>query len=111
MIVQSRPGANGSTGSQAVKDAKPDGFTLLLARVESQALLPALRRPGLNYRWNDFTFLGLLEINPVACVVHPDSLSKTLTDLTKDIKARPGKLNYRAPRITRDIAVIRELSV
>lgn len=94
VIVQSRPGVNGATGSQAVKDAKPDGYTLLLARIGSQALLPALKPPGLNYRWNDFTFLGLLEINPVVCVVHPESPYKTFTDLAKDIKAGPGKLNY-----------------
>jgi tripartite-type tricarboxylate transporter receptor subunit TctC len=69
VVVVNRAGASGSIGSQIVKDAKPDGYTLLLARVGSQALLPALQR-SLSYRWDDFTFLGLLERNPFVCAVH-----------------------------------------
>lgn len=94
VVVVNRAGANGAIGSQAVKDAPADGYTLLLARVGSQTLLPALKPPGLNYKWNDFTFLGLLELNPVVCVVHPDSSYRTLADLARELKARPGKLNY-----------------
>ncbi len=96
VVVVNRPGANGAIGSQAVKDAGPDGYTLLLARVGSQSLLPALQPAGLGYKWNDFTFIGLLELNPVVCVVHPESPYKTFGDLTQALKARPGKLNYSA---------------
>lgn len=93
IVVINKAGANGAIGSQAVKDAAPDGHTLLLARIGSNVLLPALK-PDLGYKWNDFTFIGLLELNPVVCVVHPDSPYKTFADLTKDLKANPGKLNY-----------------
>lgn len=93
VVVVNRAGANGAIGSQAVKDAAPDGYTLLLARIGSNVLLPALKS-DLAYKWNDFTFIGLLELNPVVCVVHPESRYKTFADLTKDLKARPGKLNY-----------------
>ncbi|MCX2863703.1 tripartite tricarboxylate transporter substrate binding protein [Paucibacter sp. PLA-PC-4] len=95
IVIVNRPGANGAIGSQAVLAAPPDGYTLLLARVGSQAILPALKPPAtLKYAWNDFTFIGLLEVNPVVCVVHPDSPYKTLSDLSKALKAQPGKLNY-----------------
>ena len=94
IVVLNKAGANGAIGSIAVKEAAPDGYTLLLARVGSQSLLPALRKDDLKYKWNDFTFIGLLELNPVVCVVHPDSAYKTFGDLTQAIRKNPGKLNY-----------------
>lgn len=93
IIVQNKVGASGAIGSQFVKDATPDGYTLLLARVGSQAVLPAMKS-DLSYKWNDFTFIGLLELNPVVCVVHPDSPYKSFDELTKAIANQPGKLNY-----------------
>lgn len=93
MIVVNRAGASGAIGSLAVRNAKPDGYTLLLARVGSQAVLPALQK-GLDYQWNSFTFLGLLELNPLVCAVRADSSHKTLADLAEALRARPGKLNY-----------------
>ena len=93
VVILNKPGASGAIGSQFVKDAAPDGYTLLLARVGSQVVLPALQR-DLAYKWNDFTFIGLLELNPVVCVVHPDSPYRTFADLTRAIRESPGKLNY-----------------
>lgn len=93
ILVVNKGGASGAIGSQFVKDAAPDGYTLLMARVGSQAVLPAMKS-DLSYKWNDFTFIGLLELNPVVCVVHPDSPYKTFEDLTKAISSQPGKLNY-----------------
>ena len=93
VVVLNRAGASGAIGSQVVKDARPDGYTLLLARIGSQALLPALHR-NLGYRWDDFTFLGLLERNPFVCAVHADSPYRTFDDLVEAMKKSPGKLNY-----------------
>ncbi|SAI07342.1 lipoprotein [Bordetella ansorpii] len=93
LVVVNKGGANGAVGSQFVREATADGYTLLLARVGSQAVLPALQ-PGLGYRWDDFTILGLLELNPMACVVNASAPYRTLADLVAAIKARPGKLNY-----------------
>ena len=93
MVPLNKAGANGAIGSQFAHDAAPDGYTLLLARVGSQAVLPALQK-SLTYRWNDFTFLGLLDLNPMACVVNAKSPYHKLSDLVADIKAHPGKLNY-----------------
>lgn len=88
-----RAGASGAIGSTAVKNAKPDGYTLLLARVGSQVVLPALQ-PSVGYKWNDFTLLGLLELNPVVCVTRADSPIRSMKDLVDALRARPGRLNY-----------------
>ncbi|MBO1113652.1 Bug family tripartite tricarboxylate transporter substrate binding protein [Bordetella petrii] len=93
LVVLNRAGANGAIGSQYVKEADPDGYTLLMARVGSQAILPALQQ-SLSYRWDDFTFLGLLELNPYVCAVPAKSPHHSLADLVAAIKARPGVLNY-----------------
>ena len=93
LVPMNRAGASGGIGSIAVRNAKPDGYTLLLARVGSQAVLPALQSTA-GYKWNDFTFLGLLELNPYVCVTRADAPIKSLKDLVDALKARPGKLNY-----------------
>ena len=93
VVVSNRVGASGAIGSAAVKDAAPDGYTLLVARVGSNAVLPALQ-PSAPYKWNDFTFLGTLELNPFVCVVKGDSPYRTLDDLASALRAAPGKLNY-----------------
>ncbi len=93
VVVMNRAGASGSIGSMVVKEAKPDGYTLLLARIGSQALLPALKR-DLGYRWDDFTFLGMLERNPFVCAVNAQSRYKTFGDLVEAMRREPGKLNY-----------------
>ena len=92
-IVLNKVGASGAIGSEYVKRATPDGHTLLLARVGSQATLPALK-PDLGYQWNDFTFLGLLELNPYVCAVRGDSPYRTFSDLVEGIRKNPGKLKY-----------------
>ncbi len=94
IVVVNKAGANGAIGSAAVKNAAPDGYTLLMGRIGSQVLLPALQPKTTPYTSKDFTFIGLLELNPVVCVVHPDSPYKTIRDLAQAMKAQPGKLNY-----------------
>jgi tripartite-type tricarboxylate transporter receptor subunit TctC len=93
LLPVNRAGASGGIGSATVRNAKPDGYTLLIARVGSQAVLPALQ-PTAGYKWNDFTFLGLLELNPYVCVTRSDSVIRSLKELADALRARPGKLNY-----------------
>ena len=93
VVVVNRTGAGGVTGSTVVNKSKPDGYTLLLARIGSQAVSPALNAT-IPYKWDGFTFLGLLELNPFVYVVKADAPYKTLDDLVKALKAEPGKLSY-----------------
>lgn len=93
LIVVNRPGASGVIGSQQVRNAPADGYTLLLARIGSQAITPALD-PKTPYQWGDFTFLSVLELNPFVCVVKADAPWKTLSALIEEWKRSPGKLNY-----------------
>jgi len=93
VMVVNKTGASGTVGSNFVSKAKPDGYTLLLARVGCNAVAPALQ-PDLPYAWNDFTMLGLLEKNPFVFVVNKDSDIKTLKDLEQYIKENEGEVTY-----------------
>lgn len=93
MVVVNKVGASGAIGSEYVKNAAPDGYTFLLARVGSQATLPALK-PDLGYKWNDFSFLGILELNPYVCAVVASSPIRSFGDLVESIRKNPGKLKY-----------------
>ena len=93
VVVVNRTGAGGIVGSQFVVDAAPDGYTLLLARVGSQAVAPALD-PATTYKWDSFSFLGVLESDPYVCVVQGKSPIRTFNDLIAAARARPGKLSY-----------------
>lgn len=93
VIVVNRSGAGGLAGSEAVVHAKNDGYTLLLARVGSQAVGPALD-PATPYKWDSFSFIGLLQTDPYVCVVRKDSPYSSFKQLLDAIKENPGKLSY-----------------
>lgn len=94
VLVVNKTGASGATGSAFVGRAKPDGYTLLIARVGSQSVYPAQNLPNKLYEWDDFTFLTILDVNPYVFVVHNSSPYTSLKQLADDIKAHPGKLKY-----------------
>ncbi|MEX0730790.1 MAG: tripartite tricarboxylate transporter substrate binding protein [Aquisalimonadaceae bacterium] len=91
--VVNRTGAGGVTGSAQVSRGKPDGYELLVSRVGSNAVTPALDST-IPYKYDDFTFIGLIEENPYVFVVNADSPYKTLEDLVTAIKENPGTLTY-----------------
>jgi tripartite-type tricarboxylate transporter receptor subunit TctC len=93
MIVENRAGASGAVGTRHVQRARPDGHTLLLARVGSAAVVPALEaRPP--YAWDEFTMLGLLDENPYVVCVRADAPWRSLGELISAIRETPGRLNF-----------------
>jgi len=93
IVVQNRAGAGGIVGSQFVVNAPPDGYTLLLARIGSQAVAPVLD-PATTYKWDSFTFISGLELDPYICVVSGKSPIRTLGQLVDAVRRNPGKMTY-----------------
>ncbi len=93
VLMVNRTGAGGATGSVSVKNAKPDGYTILFARVGSHSVNPAMKAT-LPYTLDDFRFVGVYEINPVACAVKADSDIKSMEDLAARAKAKPKTISY-----------------
>lgn len=94
VVVQNRTGASGIIGSSAVLAAPADGHTLLLARPGSQSILPAIVPKTTKYKWDDFTFIGLLELNPYGCMVSAKSPYKTFEEFARGLRARGKEMNY-----------------
>lgn len=80
LVMTNVTGAGGATGSVAVQNAKPDGYTMIFARVGSHTVNPAMKAT-LPYTLDDFRFVNVYEINPVACAVRPDSGIGSMDDL------------------------------
>lgn len=93
IVVENRTGASGAVGTLHVARAKPDGQTLLLARVGSSAILPATD-PRTPYAWDEFTMLGLLDENPYVICVRADAPWRTLGELLAALRETPGRLNF-----------------
>lgn len=93
IVVENRSGASGMIGTLHVRRAVPDGYTLLMARIASSAIVPAID-PAAQYAWDEFTFLGMVDINPFVFVVRADAPWRTLGELVEEIRRRPGELNH-----------------
>ncbi|MEP4246753.1 Bug family tripartite tricarboxylate transporter substrate binding protein [Tateyamaria sp.] len=91
LVMANVTGAGGATGSVAVQNAKGDGYTMLFARVGSHSVNPAMKAT-LPYALDDFRFVNVYEINPVACAVTPASGITSMAELTA--KVAEGGVTY-----------------
>ena len=94
VVVINKTGASGVIGSAQVVAAPPDGYTLLLARTGSQAILPAIQPTSTKYKWDDYTFIGMLELNPYGCTVGAKSPHRKFDDLAQAIRSKGQTLNF-----------------
>ena len=97
-VVENRPGGGTTIGSAQVKQADPDGHTIL---VHSNAIVtvPAIQ-PNVPYDpVKDFSGLTPLGNVPLVLVVAPSKGMKTLKELVDKAKAKPGEINYAAAGI------------
>jgi tripartite-type tricarboxylate transporter receptor subunit TctC len=93
VLPVNRTGAGGVTGSASVANATPDGYTMMVARVGSHTVNPAMKS-NLPYSIEDFDYIGVFEINPVVCAVSSNSEIKSMDELIAKIKANPGTVSY-----------------
>lgn len=92
VLVEARPGANGSLATEAVAKADPDGHTLVLATL-SHVTTPVLTKTP----WHptkDFAGVALMGHVANIAAVNPEIQAKSLREFVDYAKARPGKLNF-----------------
>ena len=92
-VVENRPGAGGTIGVGAVARAEPDGHTILV-HSSSYTITPTTY-PNTPYDTvRDLVGITPLALLPNVLVISPDKGIKTVPDLVKAAKAKPGAMNY-----------------
>lgn len=101
IAVSNRPGAGGAVGNSAAANAKPDGYTVLMA-LSSISVIPAAdmlfdRKPA--YSLDQFAPVALISADPTILTVHPSLPAKSLKELVALARSKPGQLSYSSSGI------------
>jgi tripartite-type tricarboxylate transporter receptor subunit TctC len=98
VIVENKPGAGATLAYEAAARAAPDGYTVL--QVWPSFIVNPIVRSGLAYEpMRDFLPVVQAVSLPLALAVNPSVPARTLDDLVKLARSRPGELSYSTPGI------------
>jgi tripartite-type tricarboxylate transporter receptor subunit TctC len=94
VIVENKPSAGGLIGPETVKNAKPDGYTILIHHI-GMATTPTLYRQALRFDpLKDFEYIGLVNEVPMTIIGKPGLPPKDLKELMAYMKANKDKMSY-----------------
>lgn len=98
VVIENKSGAAGNIGTQLVAQARPDGYTLLMAN-NSQVINPFIyAKPGYDMA-ADFAPITLVGTSPVIVVVHKAVPVTSIRELIALAQKNPGKLNFGSPGV------------
>jgi len=93
VVVENKPSAGGIIAPEQVKNAKPDGYTILIHHI-GMATTPALYR---ELRFNplaDFDYIGLINDVPMTIIAKPGLPARDFKEFLAYIKANKDKVTY-----------------
>jgi tripartite-type tricarboxylate transporter receptor subunit TctC len=91
-VVENRGSAGQQIAAEAVVNAAPDGYTLLL--LANPNVINGMLNPNLSFNFTrDLAPVGGVDLNPLILEVHPSLPVKTVPDLIAYAKAHPGEIN------------------
>ena len=93
-IVDNKPGAGGNLGVDAAAKAPADGYTLVMGQTSNLAINPTLYAKLPYDPVKDLTPVSLVATSPLVIVTSSNSPLRTLADVVKEAKARPGAINF-----------------
>jgi tripartite-type tricarboxylate transporter receptor subunit TctC len=93
IVVDSRPGAGGIVGTQAVASAAPDGYTFCVCSVGAISVAPFAQKVGYD-PIKDLAPVSIISTVVQAVVVKKALPVTTMAELVTYAKANPGKLNF-----------------
>jgi tripartite-type tricarboxylate transporter receptor subunit TctC len=93
VIVENRPSAGGILAPEAVKNAKPDGYTILIHHI-GMATTPALYRQLRFNPLTDFEYIGLINDVPMTIIARQNLPAKDFKEFLAYVKANKDKVSY-----------------
>jgi tripartite-type tricarboxylate transporter receptor subunit TctC len=93
-----KPGASGVIGASFVKNAKPDGYTLL-GTSQTPIIFTPITQEGAGYSLDDFTAICGTASSSIMLAVRANAPWKTLKDIVEEARKSPGKLTYSTSTI------------
>jgi tripartite-type tricarboxylate transporter receptor subunit TctC len=93
IVVENRPSAGGLLAPEVVKNAKPDGYTILIHHI-GMATIPSLYRQLRFNPLTDFEYIGLVNEVPMTIIGKPTLPPNNLKELLAYIKANKDKVTY-----------------
>jgi len=94
LVIDARPGAGGTLGTELAARAPADGYTLFMANNSTHGSNPALYAKLSYDAVKDFAPIILVVATPYVLSVHPSLPAKSVKELIALAKARPGQINY-----------------
>ena len=94
VIVENKGGAAGSIGADMVAKAKPDGYTILMGNIGTQAINPSLYKKLPYDPATAFAPISLVAELPLAMMVNPAVPATSAKEFVALAKSQPGKLSY-----------------
>jgi tripartite-type tricarboxylate transporter receptor subunit TctC len=94
VVIDNRPGAGGNIGTEIAKNARADGYTLLMGSSSPNAINVHIYPKLPFHPLNDFTPIVYVTAVPNVLVVPGNSPHNSAQELLAFIKANPGKVNY-----------------
>jgi tripartite-type tricarboxylate transporter receptor subunit TctC len=93
VVVENRPSAGGIIAPQVVKNARADGYTILIHHI-GMATIPTLYRNAGFDPLNDFEYIGLVNEVPMTIIARPTMPAKDMKEFLAYIKANKDKVTY-----------------
>ncbi len=93
VVIDNRPGAGSTIGTDLVAKAAPDGYTLLMSDT-TFGILPGLYAKLPFDALRDFQPVAQITSVPVGLVVHPGLPARSVKELVAMARAKPGGLNF-----------------
>src|SRR6186997_1810864 len=92
-VMENKPGAGGSIGTDAVAKAAPDGYTLLAASSGPISIMPNLQKTPYE-PLRDLAPVSLIATVPFALVVAPSFPAQNAKEFLALVRANPGKYTF-----------------